>query len=213
MLFITFFLFYFFSIPYPIFRIAQQREFSYTTVSNMSLDTSKPIFIIALGSGKNDDIRLVENQRLSSEALSRLIEAIKWFKKLPRATLVCSGPIGIGDKSQATLMKETAVALGVDEVHIHSLEHVTNTKTEAEQFIKNHNPDAQLILCTSALHMPRAVRWFKHYGVQNIYPAPSSFTAPDQPMHWNHWLPSLRSFEKWQRYFKEVVGEFFVPVK
>jgi uncharacterized SAM-binding protein YcdF (DUF218 family) len=207
------FVFCFFSVPYIIYRAIHKREFSFKTIAETDFDLSKECNILVLGAGKNDDKRLHENQRLSQEALSRLVEAVKWSRRISNATLVCSGPIGEGDVSQAFLMKQTAIALGVQENRIVLLEQVINTKSEAEEYVKRFGTKTELILCTSAIHMPRALKWFNYYSVEFVHAAPASYIAPSESTQWIDWIPTIKSFGKWQIYLKEVVGESMVPNK
>jgi uncharacterized SAM-binding protein YcdF (DUF218 family) len=135
-----------------------------------------------------------------------LVEAIKWCNRLPHFTLICSGPIGKGDKSQALLLKETAIALGVESQQIKLLEQVHNTKTEAEQYVQLFEKDTPLILCSSALHLNRAKAWFEYSGVRKIYPAPANFKAAQEPISLKSFLPQWSSYKLWQSYFKERIG-------
>ena len=202
----SFVLFYFFSMSFPVRKLVQNREFQHLPLELSSLNYQDHYNIIVLGSGKNDDVRLSENLRLSQEVLSRLIEALKWCKRLPNFTLICSGPVGQGDKSQALLLKETAVMLGIDASRIQLLEDVHNTQSEAEQYVKFFNTETPIILCTSALHMTRAKAWFEHFGVRKIHPAPANYKAAQQPLTLQRFLPQWSSHKLWQSYLKERIG-------
>lgn len=166
--------------------------------------------ILVLGSGKNDDRRLSTNQRLSETALARLVEGVKWARIFPEANLIGSGPVGQGDKSQARLMIETAAMLGIAPHRLYGQEDVHNTYTEALAYVRQFGTDTPLILCTSALHLPRAVRFFQAAGVKEIIPAPANFMAPQGPITYRQWIPSLKSFDLWQAYGKERIG-YHVP--
>ena len=207
----TLILLIFFSLPYPIYRIVQFRKFVFDPLESKKLNNTKHYNILILGAGKNNDKLLTENLRLNQEVISRLVEGVKWCNRLPRFTLICSGPLIEGDKSQALLLKETAIELGVYYKFIEMIELGQNTKTEAEQYVKHYGINTPLILCTSALHMRRAKEWFAYNGVKNIFPAPSSFLCPHQPISWKLFLPAWSSFFNWQNYFKEVLGERLVP--
>ncbi len=199
-----------FSIPYPICKLVQAREFFFAPLDSQSLNKSEHYNIMVLGAGKNNDPQLSENLRLSQEVLSRLVEGIKWCRRLPHFTLICSGPLVKGDKSQAQLLKETAVMLGVDSNRIECVDQGFNTQTEAQQYTLKFDTTKPLIVCTSALHMSRAKVWFQHYGVTHVYAAPSSYSAPHEPSSVDQWMPSWSSFFKWQNYFKEVLGTLMV---
>lgn len=196
----------FFSILYIIYKLVQMREFAFAPLDSQSLNKSEHYNIMVLGAGKNNDILLSENLRLSQEVLSRLVEGIKWCRRLPHCTLICSGPLVKGDKSQALLLKETAVILGIDSNNIECIDQGFNTQTEAQQYTLKCDTTKPLIVCTSALHMARAKAWFQHYGVPDVYAAPSAYTASHEPSSLAQWMPSWSSFFKWQNYFKEILG-------
>lgn len=199
-----------FSIPYPIDKFVQTREFAFAPLDSQSLNRSEHYHIMVLGAGKNNDILLSENLRLTQEVLSRLVEGIKWCRRLPHFTLICSGPLVKGDKSQAQLLKETAIMLGIDSDNIECIDQGFNTQTEAQQHTLKFDTTKPLIVCTSALHMSRAKAWFQHYGVPHVYAAPYSYSAPHEPSSVDEWMPSWSSFFKWQNYFKEVLGTLMV---
>jgi hypothetical protein len=199
-----------FSTPYPIYKLVQTREFTFAPLDSQSLNKSEHYNIMVLGAGKNNDILLSENLRLSQEVLSRLVEGVKWCRRLPHCTLICSGPLVKDDKSQAQLLKETAVMLGLDSNNIEYIDQGFNTQTEAQQYFLKFDTTKPLIICTSALHMERSKAWFQHYGVQRVYAAPSSYRAPHEPSSLDQWIPSWSSFSMWQNYFKEVLGTWMV---
>lgn len=181
-------------------------EFSFPPQPQIS-DSLASYHIIALGAGKNDDMRLEANQRLAGNALARLVEGVKWAGRLPNAILIGSGPKGrYGEVSQAQLMKQTAEMFGVKAERVFVQGEVVNTASEARVYVETFGTQSPVIICTSALHMPRAVKWFTYYGVEEVYAAPAYYVAPEEPLRWGHFVPSLKSFELWQRYFKERLG-------
>ena len=127
---------------------------------------------------------------------------------MPKAKLITSGPTGKGDKSQAQLMKETAIGLGIGQERIFVQEAVTNTQTEAAAYVSVFGTDTPLIVCTSAIHMARAVAWFEAKGVKRIIAAPTDFLAPKSvAFQWRSLLPSLKNLDLWQQWGKEVLGK------
>ena len=139
------------------------------------------------------------------------MEAVKWCKNLPEFILICFCPWVGGDKSQAQLLKETVVILGIDSNNIECIDQGFNTQTKAQQYTLKFDPTKPLILCTSALHMARAKAWFQTYGVHRVFAAPSGYSAPHEPFSLDQWIPSWSSFSMWQNYFKEVLGTWMVP--
>ncbi len=201
---------YILSISQPIRFLIRQLESKYApNIALAALHAAgKPVHILVLGAGKNDDTRLLGAQRLAPVALVRLIEGVSICLKLPKAQLITSGPKGKGDKSQAHLMKETAIGLGIGQERIFVQEAVTNTQTEAAAYVSAFGTDTPLIVCTSAIHMPRAVAWFEANGVKQIIAAPTDYLAPKSiAFQWRSLLPSLKNLDLWQIWGKEVLGK------
>lgn len=202
---------WFFSCPVFIHHLVADFEFKYLPPQPACL-APRHYHILVLGAGKNNDTRLSANQRLSETALARLVEGVRWAHVFPTAQLIGSGPVGEGDRSQARLMTDTAERLGVAAHRLHVQEEVHNTQTEALAYVQRFGRDTPLILCTSALHLPRAVRFFQLAGVREVIPAPAQFTAPRKKLTWEDWLPSFSSLGLWQAYAKERIGYHFAPL-
>lgn len=204
---------YIFSISTPISFLIHQVESQYPP--NVALSAIKSqdslVHVIVLGAGKNDDPRLQGPQRLSPVALMRLIEGVRISLQMPKAKLITSGPTGKGDKSQAQLMKETAMGLGIGQDRIFIQEAVTNTQTETAAYVSTFGTDTPLIVCTSAIHMPRAIAWFESKGVKHITAAPTDYLIPGSvAFQWRSLLPSLKNLDLWQQWGKEIVGKRLV---
>ena len=203
-------LFYLFSTSFVIRQLVKKVERSFDSLSATDverLQNREELYIMVLGAGKNNDNSLHGQQRLSLDALARLTEGITLHRQLPHAKLITSGPKGHGDKSQAVLMRETAVALGVDKNKIICFEAISNTKSEAKTFAQQIGKDKTVIVCTSAKHMPRALAWFRKMGVNKVYAAPSNYYVHDgSRITWQAFLPSMQNLSLWQSYFKEKLG-------
>jgi len=129
--------------------------------------------ILILGGGHTDDPRFPANNQLSTTALGRLAEGIRIHRQLPGSTIITSGYKGKGTISQAKVLAETAELLGEETESIRLQTEPKNTREEAEQYKKLYADSSQLILVTSATHMPRAMWTFKKAGLDPI-PAPTN---------------------------------------
>ena len=203
-------LFYLFSTSFIIRQLVKKVERSFESLSATDLEhlqNKEELYIMVLGAGKNNDTSLHGQQRLSLAALARLTEGITLYRQLPHAKLITSGPKGYGDKSQAVLMQETAVALGVDKNKIICFEAISNTKSEAKTFAEQIGKDKTVIVCTAALHMPRALAWFRKMGVNKVYAAPSNYQFHyGSRLTWQAFLPTMKNLYLWQSYLKEKLG-------
>jgi uncharacterized SAM-binding protein YcdF (DUF218 family) len=205
LLLVTGLFFFVMSIPIIPKKLIQHREFLHAP-QPLITDSLATYHIIVLGAGKNDDVRLEANQRMTTNATARLVEGVKWAHRLPNSLLIGSGPIVRGDISQAELMRQTSVLLGVEQSRIFVQEDVVNTATEARAYVEAFGTQTPLIVCTSALHIPRALKWFKYYGVETVHAAPAYYIAPAEPLRLKAFIPSWSSFGLWQQWGKEVVG-------
>lgn len=146
-------------------------ENQYETVSVKRLeDLNKPVNILVLGGGHTDDKRFPANNQLSETALMRLSEGIRIHRQLPGSTLITSGHSGKSEIAQAQVLANAALLLGVDASHIKMQTQPKNTWAEANEYKRLLKDSAQLVLVTSAAHMPRAMYLFKKADLNPIVP-------------------------------------------
>jgi len=126
-------------------------------------------YIVVLGGGHNSDPRQPLSSRLKSFSLARISEGIRLAKLYPDATLVLSGYAGNESRSNAAVMREFAMGMGIDPARILLFETPRDTAEEAGQIaplIRQH----PTLLVTSAFHMQRALKLFAWQG---CWPSPA----------------------------------------
>lgn len=127
------------------------------------------IHILVLGGGHGYDERLPANALLSSNALGRLNEGIRLHRQISGSKLVLSGSTSTpGRLTQAEMLKKAALLLGVDEEAILLQNEPINTCQEAREYANRFGSKSHVILVTSAMHMPRADKLFKDFGIDVI---------------------------------------------
>ncbi|MGH1433668.1 MAG: YdcF family protein [Lewinella sp.] len=136
--------------------------------------------ILILGGGHSYSPALPENNQLSTNALGRLVEGCRLWQQDTLALLVGSGGKVRGLKSQAELLMNTAVKLGVSSTDTAWLKTPLNTGEEALAYVRRFGDGQNVILVTSALHMPRALYLFENSGVKCI-PAPTNHRVKIEP--------------------------------
>lgn len=168
--------------------------------------TSDTVFVHALGGGYTLAQNMGPSAQLSLFSLGRLSEAIRITRLLPNSILVVSGNISSGDQSQALVSKKTAIAMGVDSTRIIRLEDPATTQEEAQAFVKRCGTRHNVIVVTDAVHMPRAIRFFKAAGI-DAHPAPTNYLIKkdDNPFAFG-WLPSIENMLLMDRVFREFFG-------
>ncbi|MEL7220327.1 MAG: ElyC/SanA/YdcF family protein [Bacteroidota bacterium] len=161
--------------PFPAY-LALARENRFPVLSDVSaIDTlnTEDTHIVVLGGGHTDMESYFAYDRLSEPALKRLLEGVRLHNELPGSKLLCSGFAGKCSVTQAETLAETALMYGVLARDTLLQPAAMNTRMEALHYQQRFGNKHPLIVVTSALHMPRAVYWFKYYGLDPI-PAPTN---------------------------------------
>ncbi len=173
------------------------------------LPVDQPIdYVMVLGGGHVVDDDIPPTSELSRTGLMRLAEGIRIMRIYPGSKLILSGYAGGAEVSNARMMANVALALGVSKSDIVLLETAKDTWEEARQaaaFVMRKN----LVLVTSASHMKRALHEFQSAGL-NPYPAPTNFLAHQnvtQP--WVKYTPKAVYLEQTERYWHETLGSIW----
>jgi uncharacterized SAM-binding protein YcdF (DUF218 family) len=158
-------------VPVALVRSLENRypPFSEKTIEGIN----GPWNIIVLGGGHSDDSRLSPNNQLSTQALSRLTEGLRIQSMIPGSTLILSGYKGRSELPQALVLYRSALIMGADSTSMKMQTSPENTRMEAEQYLTD-NGSVQLVVVTSAVHMPRAMMLFRKAGAHAVA-APSDF--------------------------------------
>ncbi len=168
-------------------------------------------YIVVLGGGSGGRYRYPPNTRISSASLSRLIEGIRLYRQAPNTTLILSGGRVFGSPAEATVMNNTAVALGVARNHMLIEAGSKDTRHEALR-LKSILKNKPFVLVTSASHMPRAMALFKKLGMHPI-PAPTQYLAKQNCYSLRYYLPSVSSLIHSDIAIHEYVGILWSQIK
>ncbi len=174
-----------------------------------SVGTNNPTqnpYILVLGSGTNYDPEKPATQQLGETALVRLTEGIRIHRQHPGAKLVLSAGKRSQPITQAEVVAAAALTLGVLPADTLQLRSPMTTQEEAEAFVARFGVGEELILVTSARHLPRAMYLFQQAGLQPI-PAPTDFKiGKDYGRSWINYLPGSNSLIKSELIIHEYVG-------
>lgn len=105
------------------------------------------------------------------------------------------------------MQQKAALQLGVDEEAILLQKSPINTYQEAEVYAGTYGNTHPLILVTSAAHMPRAMLFFKHFGIQPV-PSPTDYKLTGSRRDRWAGLPELSNIERLRAGIKEYLGIF-----
>ena len=195
------------SIPFLPNMLVIELEDRYTTFSVTSLiNNQQPVNILVLGAGHSDDQRFPANDNLAEPALVRLSEGIRIHRLIPGSFIVASASGYKNGITQAEVTRNAAILLGVDPSRIKMQKKPENTKQEASEYKRMFGDTAQLILVTSAIHMPRAMKLFRKVGL-NPLPAPTNhLIKKGKHRDFGWWMPSSGNIRKMESAVHEYVG-------
>ena len=164
------------------------------------------LFIQSLGGGYTADPRLEPTGQLSWVSLGRLAEAIRIARMFDKSILVVSGNIASGEESMASVSRKAAIQLGWEEKRIVALETPATTQQEAIAFTDRFGKKVNLIVVTDAIHMPRAMKFFREQGI-TPFPAPTNYLIKkDETQFSLGWIPSAENLQLMDRVWREYLG-------
>ncbi len=134
-----------------------------------------PAWIVVLGGGAVSDPSLPANSQLNRISLSRVVEGVRLYHSLPGRKLLLSGGAVFNTEPEAKIMGQVARLLGVNAADI-LLEPDSRDTGEQAEFIARMLGRKTVILVTSAVHLPRAMRLFENRGLRPI-PAPTAYES------------------------------------
>lgn len=156
-----------------------ERAYPALDVKSQILTQSPVKWVVVLGSGYWTDPALPASTMLGDAALFRLTEGLRVAGRIPGSILLLSGGKYRDEQTCAQVMAAAAADLGFDPARIVLSDQSLDTHDEAVN-IKNLVGDDPFVLVTSAAHMPRAMRLFRHQGLAPI-PAPTDFRHKGEP--------------------------------
>ena len=191
-------------LPHRLIRSLEKRYEVFT--GPLSLQEGERLHILVLGGGHTSDERLPANNQLSLSALGRLTEGIRLHRLHPGSLFILSGYPGLDQLSNAEVMYNTALLLGVSAEDMAIIPEPENTRQEALAYLGHYGSRHPLIMVTTATHIPRAMIWFRKAGLEPI-PAPTNHAIKESPVskpRW--WIPSPEKIALTDRAIYEYAG-------
>lgn len=147
-------------------------------------------YVVVLGGGYTWNPDWAPSSNLINNSLPRVAEGIRLWLANPGAKLIFTGaaaqtnPVSTGEAGA-----RVAESLGVPRSDIIVLDQPKDTEEEATA-VKATVGTAPFLLVTSASHLPRAMVFFRHVGL-NPLPAPANQLAITSPLNsWERAIPS-----------------------
>ncbi len=147
-----------------------------------------PVAYVVVMGGSHVDGALPLTNKLNTASTYRLLEGIAIQRANPGSRLLLSGG-GDGRRSNAELMAETAMALGVGRDSI-VLQTVSRDTVQEAVLVAEIVGEAPTVVVTSASHMPRTLAAFERVGLRPI-PAPTHFLDRREARSWKPGLDHL----------------------
>ena len=170
-------------------------------------------WIVVLGGGHTSDQKLSVTSQISDLSLFRLVEGIRLHREIPKSKLILSGGRVFDPVSEANVMAEVAIAIGIKKENL-VLEEVSKDTEDQSRLIYGMVKQEPFILVTSASHMPRSMILFKKLGMHPI-PVPTEYQVKESrgttvP---KRFYPTANGLMKAERAFYEYLGLAWTKIK
>ena len=145
----------------------------------------------------------------------RFYGGVELMKAVKAPNLIFTGakmPWGKSSRTEGAVLTDYAIQYGIPSNQIFVSGLVTNTADEAAA-VKKMALGNNIILVTSAFHMPRAQMLFKSEGFK-VIPSPVDFKLlTDHSLTIMDYLPNAHSLAKTELGMRELIGRLFYRIK
>ena len=200
------------SLPLVSNQLIKSLERNYSVISPNELDTADTVVVLSgmLQTIKQDSMIHYE----FSEAVDRIFAGINLLKMgkaqkiiLTRGKLPWNKGVPEGD-----YLAEFVQSQGIDPNRILLTEIVQNTNDEAKAISRMLPKNSEVILVTSAFHMPRAKKVFQNQNLK-IIPYAVDFRSSAKYIDILDFLPQANAFKNSSFYFREIIGRVYYSLR
>jgi len=200
------------SLPFVSNQLINLLERNYSVISPNELDTADTVVVLSgmLQTIKQDSMIHYE----FSEAVDRIFAGINLLKMgkaqkiiLTRGKLPWNKGVPEGD-----YLAEFVQSQGIDPNRILLTEIVQNTNDEAKAISRMLPKNSEVILVTSAFHMPRAKKVFQNQNLK-IIPYAVDFRSSAKDIDVLDFLPQANAFKDSSFYFREIIGRLYYSLR
>ena len=200
------------SLPLVSNQLIKSLERNYSVISPNELDTADTVVVLSgmLQTIKQDSMIHYE----FSEAVDRIFAGINLLKMgkaqkiiLTRGKLPWNKGVPEGD-----YLAEFVQSQGIDPNRILLTEIVQNTNDEAKAISRMLPKNSEVILVTSAFHMPRAKKVFQNQNLK-IIPYAVDFRSSAKYIDILDFLPQANAFKDSSFYFREIIGRVYYSLR
>ena len=200
------------SLPFVSNQLINLLERNYSVISPNKVDTADTVVVL---SGMLRTINLDSMIHYEfSEAVDRIFAGINLLKMgkaqkiiLTRGKLPWNKGVPEGD-----YLAEFVQSQGIDPNRIMLTEIVQNTNDEAKAISRMLPKNSEVILVTSAFHMPRAEKVFQNQNLK-IIPYAVDFRSSAKDIDVLDFLPQANAFKDSSFYFREIIGRVYYSLR
>lgn len=199
----------------PVFsdKLISYLERDYSLAPVASVKTADAIVVL---SGMVRTIEVENGFRYEwGEASDRIFAGIELIREKKAPVLILTGgklPWSLGNP-EGEYLRDISMKLGVPGENILLTEIVQNTDQEAKAVAKLLKKGmSNIILVTSAFHMPRAKRVFEAAGI-SVSPYPVDFLSGAKETSFIGFIPSAGAFQETSFFVREVIGRLYYKLK
>ena len=200
------------SLPLVSNQLIKSLERNYSVISPNELDTADTVVVLSgmLQTIKQDSMIHYE----FSEAVDRIFAGINLLKMGKAQKIILTRgklPWSKGD-SEGDYLAEFVQSQGIDPNRILLTEIVQNTNDEAKAISRMLPKNSEVILVTSAFHMPRAKKVFQNQNLK-IIPYAVDFRSSAKYIDILDFLPQANAFKNSSFYFREIIGRLYYSLR
>ena len=150
-----------------------------------------------------------------NDSIDRILSGIDLFKEDKASFLILTNgkmPWSVGIP-EGEYLKDFSIKYGIPEDRILLTDNVQNTDQEAisvKKLLKTN--EANIILVTSAFHMPRAKKVFEAANIK-VIPFAVDFKTPIKKITIIDFIPSADSLKDTSHFFREMIGRLYYNLK
>ena len=182
----------------------------------LTADGDPPKYIVVLGGGYQRATGYPITSRLSRGTFVRVAEAVRVHQLLPESKLVFTGGDQVaGEDKRSTVadgMAEFARMMGVSNANILLERDARDTSEHPVKILPLIGEERDVIVVTSAMHMPRSMALFKKQGFSPVA-APAGVTPSGSKLTFGDFIPGAGSYLRVDAAVHEYLGLLWAKMR
>jgi len=169
-------------------------------------------WIVVLGGGHTADPSLPATGQIGRMTLVRLAEGIALYRRVPGSRLLVSGGTTLDRHTDADLMAEVALSLGVPPGDVR-IENDSHDTADQARILRQTLGDDEFLLVTSAAHMSRSMALFRKQGLRPIAVPTAYRTHRAGGVGVLDFFPSVYGLSNSTKFFYEAIALLWAKMR